>query len=107
MKNVSESLVGVAFARGLAVSELGSTGATWRPGQSMPMTMTAPMYAPVPNTYAAVAALSGIAALPTVTTNAPTATKQATQHLVTHLVNEDAGRDNRPTEGPSSRRIPV
>jgi hypothetical protein len=105
MKNVSESLVGVAFARGLAVSELGSTGATWRPAQSMPM--TAPMHAPVPNTYAAAAALSGIAALPTVKANAPTATKQATQHLVTHLVNKDAGRDNRPTEGPSSRRIPV
>ena len=105
MKNVTESLVGAAFASGLAASELYSTGATWRPAQSMPMTMQA-THAPVPNTYAAAAALSGIAALPTVKTNAPT-TKQATQHLVTHLVNKDAGRDNRPTEGPSSRRIPV
>ena len=94
MKNVTESLVGVAFARGLAMSELGSTGATWRPA----ITMQTPTQVQT-HAYAAAAPLSAIAALPTVKTNVPT-TKQ-------HLVKTDAGRDNRPTEGPSSRRIPV
>jgi predicted flavoprotein YhiN len=103
MKNVTESLVGVAFARGLAMSELGSTGATWRPATTMQAPTQAPTHTAVPNTYAAAAAVSAIAALPTVKTNVATAAQKTMQHLV----KTDAGRDNRPTEGPSSRRIPV
>ena len=104
-KTVSESRVGVAFSPGLAVSDLGGTGSSWRPGLLVHTPMPVhtlvhtpvPTYAPVPSTSAAPAA---IAALPNVKTIVPAAAKQS--QLATA-----AGRDNRPTEGPSSRRIPV
>jgi hypothetical protein len=107
MKNVSKSTIDVTFARGLVMSELGSTGATWRPALSMFTTISTapptsvPTYVPAPmqaanqHPYA-----PATAALPTVKTTVPATIKQ-------HLVKTDAGRDNRTTEGPSSRRIPV
>jgi len=103
MKNVSKSTIDVTFARGLVMSELGSTGATWRPALSMLTTISTPVPTPVPapmqaaNQHPYVAAT---AALPTVKTTVSATIKQ-------HLVKTDAGRDNRTTEGPSSRRIPV
>jgi hypothetical protein len=99
MKNVSKSTIDVTFARGLVMSELGSTGATWRPALSMLTTISTPVPAPMQaaNQHPYVAAT---AALPTVKTTVPATIKQ-------HLVKTDAGRDNRTTEGPSSRRIPV
>ncbi len=111
MKNVSKSTIDVTFARGLVMSELGSTGATWRPALAMFMPNSTPSFTPnstpsstlevtlaqaaVQHPYAA-----ATAALPTVKTTVTATIKQ-------HLVKTNAGRDNRTKEGPSSRRIPV
>ncbi|HEY0868776.1 MAG TPA: hypothetical protein VGD55_00110 [Acidothermaceae bacterium] len=111
MKNVSKSTMDVTFARGLAMSELGSTGATWRPAVFMFTPKFTPMFTPmftpnlVPSSTLVQAAVqhpyaAATAAFPTVKTTVTAAIKQ-------HLVKTDAGRDNRTTEGPSSRRIPV
>ncbi len=104
MKNVSLAPVVTPFARGLALSELGSGFGTMRDGASGVNAAAAwrpatPMQAP---TYAAAAA---IAALPTVKTSktvttAPTATKQ-------HQIMTNAARTNSPIEGSPPWRIPV